>query len=142
MHKPNFKMHTIKWVWQLIQQGDNVFSTDLKDAHLHTVIVKHKHCFLQFVWQNKPYQWKVLPFGLATQPLGFSLFLLNPYCSIAITRVFTLFFYLADILVLVCSKHPGKRACYFLYSELHLTQDILFFRVVLGYSAYVYISAI
>ena len=27
--------------------------------------------FLCFVWHNVPYQWKVLPFGLATAPEGF-----------------------------------------------------------------------
>ena len=66
MHVPTSKMPTIRLVWQLIQHGDYAFSIDLQDAYLHIPIVKHHHHFLQFVWHNVPYQWKVLPFGLTT----------------------------------------------------------------------------
>ena len=59
-------MPTIRRVWQLIQHGDYFFAIGLQDAHLHIPIVKHHHHFLGFVWHNVPYQWKVLPFGLAT----------------------------------------------------------------------------
>ena len=68
MHIPSFKMPTLKTVWQLIQQGDYAFSIDLQDAYLHVPIVKHHRQFLCFVWHNVPYQWRVLPFGLATAP--------------------------------------------------------------------------
>ena len=72
MHIPSFMMQTIRHVQQLIQCGDYVFSTDLQDAYLCIPIVKHDCHFLQFVWHNVAYQWKVLPFGLAIAP-GFSL---------------------------------------------------------------------
>ena len=68
MHIPSFKMPTLKHVWQLIQHGDDAFSIDLQEAYLHVLIVKHHHHFLHFVWYYVPYQWKVLPFGLATAP--------------------------------------------------------------------------
>ena len=68
MHIPSFKMPTLRYVWQLIQHGDYAFSIDLQDAYLHIPIVKCHHCLLHFVWHNVPYQWKVLPFGLATAP--------------------------------------------------------------------------
>ena len=72
MHFPSFKMPTLKNVWQLIQHDDFAFSIDLQDSYLHVSIVKH-HChFLHFVWCNVPYQWKVLPFGLATAPRLFT----------------------------------------------------------------------
>ena len=72
MHIPSFKMPTLKTVWQLIQQGDYAFSIDLQDAYLHVPILKH-HCqFLCFFWYNVPYQWRVLPFGLATAPRVFT----------------------------------------------------------------------
>ena len=48
MHIPSFKMPTLKNVWQLIQQGDFAFSTDLQDAYLHVPIVKHHHHFFMF----------------------------------------------------------------------------------------------
>ena len=33
MHVPSFRVQTIKWVWQLIQQGDYAFSIYPKDAY-------------------------------------------------------------------------------------------------------------
>ena len=45
-------------------------SIDLQDVHIP--IVKHHRHFLHFVWHNVPYQWKVLPFGLATAPRAFT----------------------------------------------------------------------
>ena len=62
MHISSFKMLTIRHVWKLIQHCDYAFSTQLQDAYLNIPIVKHHH-FLQFVWHNVPYQWKVLPLG-------------------------------------------------------------------------------
>ena len=54
----------VKQVWQLNQQGNYVLLTDIKDAYLHIPAVKCHHPFLHFIWQNKTYQWKVLPVGL------------------------------------------------------------------------------
>ena len=110
------------------------FSIDLQDAYLHVPIVKHHHRFLHFVWCNVPYQWEVLPFGLATAPRVFTsltkliLFLChhNGLCIVI---------YLDDILVLVCSKWVGKRACLFLCSLLVcLGQHINFSKSVLHLS--------
>ena len=66
-----FKMSAIKQVCQLIQQGDYAFSIDLKDTYLHISIVKC-HSFLHFVWQNKPYQWKVVQLVFAMAPTVFT----------------------------------------------------------------------
>ena len=116
MHIPSFKMPTLKNVWQLIQQGDFAFSIDLQDAYLHIPIVKHHH-FLHFVWHNVPYQWKVLPFGLATAPRAFTS-LTKPILFLCHHKGLCIVIYLDDILVLVCSKQAGKRACLFLCSLL------------------------
>ena len=56
----------------LSSRVDLAFSIDLQDAYLHVPITKHHHCFLHFVWHNVPYQWKVLPFGIATAPRVFT----------------------------------------------------------------------
>ena len=72
MPVPSFKMPTIRHVWQHIQHDDYAFSIDLQDAYLHIAIVKHHHHFLRFVWHNMPYQWKVLPLGLAIAPWVFT----------------------------------------------------------------------
>ena len=117
MHIPSFKMPTLKTVWQLIQQGDYAFSIDLQDAYLHVPIVKH-HCqFLRFVWHNVPYQWRVLPFGLATAPRVFTS-LTKPILFLCHHKGLHIVIYLDDILVLVRSKRAGKRACLFLCSLL------------------------
>ena len=139
MHIPSFKMPTLKTVWQLIQQGDYAFSIDLQDAYLHVPIVKHHRWFLRFVWRNVPYQWRVLPFGLATAPRVFTS-LTKPILFLCHCKGLHIVIYLDDILVLVCSKWAGKRACLFLCSllvclglhinfsksDLHLSQSFTF----------------
>ena len=123
----------------LSQHGDYAFSIDLQDAYLHIPIVKH-HChFLHFVWNNVPYQWKVLPFGLTTAPRIFTA-LTKPIMFLCCHKGFCIVIYLDDILILVCSKLAGKRAHLFLCSllvclglhinfsksDLHLTQTFCF----------------
>ena len=117
MHIPSFKMPTLKTVWQLIQQGDYAFSIDLQDAYLHVSIVKHHRWFLHFVWHNVPYQWRVLPFGLATAPRVFTS-LTKPILFLCHCKGLHIVTYLDDILVLVWSKRAGKRARLFLCSFL------------------------
>ena len=150
MHIPSFKMPTLKNIWQLIQQGDFAFSIDLQDAYLHVPIVKHHHSFLHFVWHNVPYQWKVLPFGLATAPRVFTS-LTKPILFLCHCKGLRIVIYLDDILVLVHSKWAGKRACLFLCSllvclglhinfsklDLCLSQSFTFLGVVLGYCLHV-----
>ena len=95
-------MPTHNHVQQLIQHGDHAFSTDLQDAYLHVPIVKHHHHFLCFVWHNVPYQWKVLPFGLATAPRVF-MFLTKPILFLCHHKGLHIVIYLDDILVLIHS---------------------------------------
>ena len=86
-----------------------------------------------------PYQWKVLPFGLATAPWVFTA-LTKPILFLCCCKGFCIVIYLDDILVLVCSKRAGKRAylffCSLLFrlglhinfspSDIHLTQPFCF----------------
>ena len=126
MHIPSFKMPTLKHVWQLIQHGNYAFSIDLQDAYLHIPTVKHHHHFLHFVWHNVPYQWKVLPFGLATAPRVF-MSLTKPILFLCCCKGLCIVIYLDGILVLVHSKWVGKRAHLFLCSLLvHLGLHINF----------------
>ena len=126
MYIPSFKMPTLKHVWQLIQHGDYAFSIDPQDAYLHIPIVKHHHCLLHFVWCNVPYQWKVLPFGLATPPRVFTS-LTKPILFLCHHKGLHIVIYLDDILVLIHSKWVGKRAHLFLCSLLvHLGLHINF----------------
>ena len=147
---PSFKMPNLRRVLQLIQHGDYAFSIDLQDAFLHIPIGKHHHCFLHFAWHNVPYQWKVLPFGLATAPRVFTA-LTKPILFLCYHKGFHIVIYLDDILVLVHSKLAGKRAHLFLCSllvclGLHINfsksdplphSDLLFLGVMLGYCLHV-----
>ena len=110
-------MLTLKHVRQLIQHGDYACSIHLQDADLHVPIVKHHHRFLCFVWHNVPYQWKGLPFGLATAPRVF-VSLTKPIFFLCHCKGLHIVICLDDILVLVCSKWVGKRECLVLCSLL------------------------
>ena len=81
-HIPTFKVTNVRKVLKLIQQGEYGISMDLKDAYLHIPFVKHHLGFLWFMWKNKPYQWKVLLFGLVTAPRVFTT-ITKPFCSFA-----------------------------------------------------------
>ena len=119
-------MPTQKHVQQLFQCGDYGFPIDLQDAYLHIPIVKHHHHFLCFVWHNVPYQWKDLPFGLATAPRDFTS-LTKPILFLCHHKSLHIVIYLDDILVLIHSTWVGKRACLFLCSLLaHLGLPINF----------------
>ena len=72
MHILDCKVPSIRQVGQLIQQGYYAFSIDLRDHFLHIPIVQHHQYFLHFVWLNKPYQHKVLPFGMIMAPMVFT----------------------------------------------------------------------
>ena len=73
-----------------------------------------------------PYQWQVLPFGLATAARVFTS-LTKPILFLCHCKGLHIVFYLDDILVLIHSKWVGKRACLFLCSLLvHLGLHINF----------------
>ena len=93
------------------------FYIDLQDAYLHVPTVKHHRHFLCFVWHIVPYQWKVLPFGLATVPRAFTS-LTKPILFLCLCKGLRIVIYLDDILVLVRSKWVGKRVHLFLCSLL------------------------
>ena len=135
----------MRHVCQLIQHCDYAFSIDLQDPYLHIPIVKcHNHFFL-FLWHSMPYQWKVLPFWLATAHRIFTA-LTKPILFLCHHKGFHIVIYLYDIFILVCSKQAGRRVCSLLCSllvhlrlhinfsksDLHFTHTFCFFGVMLG----------
>ena len=127
MHTPTLgKMPTMRQVWLLIQQEDYVFPIDLKDAYLHTSIVKNHHYFLYYAWWHRMYKCKVLPFGLDMAPRVFTL-LTKPILLLCHYKDLLGITYLNDILVLTHSVCAGKRAQTFLCSLLvHLDYILVF----------------
>jgi hypothetical protein len=69
---PHFHMEDMRTIRPLIRQGDWLTKIDLKDAYLHVPIHPADRRFLAFHWNGKDYQFKVLPFGLATAPWIFT----------------------------------------------------------------------
>ena len=95
---------------------------------MHIPIVKCDYHFLHFVWQNKPYEEKVLPFGMATF-LG--IFISHPQCILFLCqwKGFHIIIYLDGILDVIYFEFVGKRAHTFICSLLvHLGLHISFLK--------------
>ena len=68
----SFKMETLKNVILAVQPGEWLASIDLQDAYFHVSIRRSHRKFLRFCVQGQCYQYRVLPFGLATSPRIFT----------------------------------------------------------------------
>ena len=63
-----FKMETLETIRTSLQQGEWVTSIDFRDAYFHIPIQEQSRKYLRFHVQGQTYQFKALPFGLATAP--------------------------------------------------------------------------
>lgn len=66
-----FKMLRLKSMSQ-VRTRDWFVTIGLKDAYFHIHIVKRHWKFLRFAFKGKPYQYRILPFGLALAPWTFT----------------------------------------------------------------------
>ena len=71
INAPHFHMHTISSVLNTVERGDYAFKIDLQDAYFHVLIHPDNRKYLRFAFENKVYQFQVLPFGLNTSPRVF-----------------------------------------------------------------------
>ena len=55
-----------------MRKGDYAFKVDLQDAYFHVLIHPSSRKYLRFAFENKVYQFQVLPFGLNTAPRVFT----------------------------------------------------------------------
>lgn len=67
-----FKMLMLKSILSHIQAGDWFVTINLKDGYCHIQIIKGHRKFLRFAFEDKAYQYHVLPFGLALAPRTFT----------------------------------------------------------------------
>ena len=72
INTPQFHMHTISSVLNTIERGDYAFKIDLQDAYFHVLIHPGFRKYLCYAFENKVYQFRVLPFGLNTVPQVFT----------------------------------------------------------------------
>ncbi|KAL1919968.1 uncharacterized protein VTP21DRAFT_1114 [Calcarisporiella thermophila] len=70
--KEQFKMETLQSILPLIRRHDWMTSIDLKDAFFHIPVHARSRTYLQFIWEGKKYQFRVLPFGLTSSPRIFT----------------------------------------------------------------------
>ena len=105
----HFKMETIQHVCHIINPKDYLTSIDLRDAFLHVPIHPSSRQYLQFIWRDKLYQFKVLPFGLSLAPLVFTK-VLKPLLRWARRRGIRISAYLDDLIIAAKSKSRSLKA--------------------------------
>ena len=72
IHAPHFRMFTTSSVLSSVEKGDYAFKIDLQDAYYHVPIHQSSRKYLRFAFENKVYQFRVLPSGLNTAPQVFT----------------------------------------------------------------------
>ena len=72
IHAPHFRMFTTNSVLSSVQRGDYAFKIDLQDAYFHVPIHPRSRKYLRFAFENRVYQFQVLPFGLNMAPQVFT----------------------------------------------------------------------
>jgi hypothetical protein len=69
---PHFKIETNRSIRGSIHLGMWTTSLDLTDAYFYIPISPKFRMFLRFVWEDRVYALKTMPFGLSTAPLVFT----------------------------------------------------------------------
>ncbi len=95
---PTFHMETLESIRAAMRQGDWTVSIDLSDAYFHVPIHKDFRRFLMFSHRDKVWQFRALPFGLATAPRVFTMVMEEVKCMAA-KRGLTIHMYLDDWLI-------------------------------------------
>ena len=72
LHSETFKMETPETIRLSLQKGEWVTSLDFSDAYFHIPINPRSRKYLRFHLHGQTFQFRALPFGLATAPLEFT----------------------------------------------------------------------
>ena len=99
----HFRMETPLSIRESIRQGDWATSLDLKDAYFHIPINRNFRKFLRFVWNDRVFQFRALPFGLSLAPWIFTK-VTRELAILARSRGIRLRMYLDDWLTLASSQ--------------------------------------
>ena len=98
-----FHMETPRSVLNSIRPGDWMISLDLQDAYLQVPVHHDSRRYLRFVVEGKPFQFRVLCFGLTTAPQIFTR-IMAPVSAILHRHGVRMLRYLDDWLILASSK--------------------------------------
>ena len=99
-----FHMETPRSVLNSIRPGDWMISLDLQDAYLQVPVHHDSRRFLRFVLDGKPFQFRVLCFGLTTAPQVFTR-IMAPVSAILHRHGVRMLRYLDDWLILASSEN-------------------------------------
>lgn len=106
----HFKMESVSLLRDILKPGMWLTKLDLKDAYFTVPISKPDRKYLQFSWGSKIYEYKCMPFGLATAPFTFTK-ITKPLVSLLRQEGILLLIYLDDLLILSESFDQGKIEC-------------------------------
>ena len=98
-----FHMETPRSVLNSIHPGDWMISLDLQDTYLQVPVHHDSRRFLRFVVDGKPFQFRVLCFGLTTAPQVFTR-IMAPVSAILHRHGVRMLRYLDDWLILASSE--------------------------------------
>ena len=104
----HFQMKNLSCLKTLLLPGDFMTNIDLKDAYLSVAVHEHSQKFLRFIWEEKCYQFKALPFGLCSAPRIFTK-LLKPVAAFLGKKGIRVLIYLDDFLLLAQTKEEATR---------------------------------
>ena len=99
-----FHMETPRSVLNSIRPGDWMISLDLQDAYLQVPVHHDSRRFLRFVLDGKPFQFRVLCFGLTTAPEVFTR-IMAPVSAILHRHGVRMLRYLDDWLILALFRN-------------------------------------
>ena len=136
IHAPHFRMFTTSSVLSSVEKGDYAFKIDLQDAYFHVPIHPDSRKYLRFAFENRVYQFQVLPFSLNTAPQIFTR-LGHTVTAYLHRQGISVIPYLDDWLIhhpdcQVLLRHQAQLintldlVGFILKSELDLTQDLQF----------------
>ena len=99
-----FKMEGIHLLKNFLKPNFFLTKLDLSDAYYSIPIDKHSRRYLQFIFEGKLYQFKVLVFGLNTAPRIFSK-CMKPVVAFIRSKGILIIIYLDDILLAARTYH-------------------------------------
>ncbi|XP_070173457.1 uncharacterized protein [Littorina saxatilis] len=109
LRKVPFKMETPASVREALRPLDWVTSIDLTDAYFHILMHRSDRKWLRFLWDDRVFQFRALPFGLSLAPWIFTM-IVRQLCALVRQQGIRLRVYLDDWLVLnqlesLCDQH-------------------------------------
>ena len=120
--KQRFKMERAHLLRDLLIKDDWMVKIDLKEAYYAVPIHQDSQSLLSFLWDDKPFKFTCLPFGLSCAPRVFTK-VLKPVVAYLREKGIRLIIYINNILIMARSK---QIALDYLYLTLNILEILGF----------------